>query len=85
MKITGTWMEKRIVRCMDRFHKICSTEGKATEGYTWSGWRLTRKQTTSRPDDVWPDMWTHVSDAAKKRRQNKDGLSRNQNSTMLDN
>ena len=36
------------------------------DGYTWSGRRLTRKQTTSRPDDVWPDMWTHVSDAAKK-------------------
>ena len=28
--------------------------------------RLTRKQTTSRPDSVWPDMWTHMSDAVKK-------------------
>ena len=38
------------------------------EGYTWSGRRLTRKQTTrKRPDDVWPDMWTHMSDAAKKK------------------
>ena len=27
--------------------------------------RLTRKQTTSRPDDVWPDMWKFVSDAVK--------------------
>ena len=27
----------------------------------------TRKQTTPRPDDVWPDMWTHMSDAAKKK------------------
>ena len=31
------------------------------------GERLTRKQMTSRPDDVWPDMWTHTSDAAKKK------------------
>ena len=37
------------------------------EGYTWSGCRLTRKQTTSRPDDVWPYMWKFMSDAAKKK------------------
>ena len=30
------------------------------------GERLTRKQTTSRLDDVWPDMWKLMSDAAKK-------------------
>ena len=29
--------------------------------------RLTRKQTTSRPDNVWPDMWKYMSDAAKKK------------------
>ena len=37
------------------------------EAYTLSGRRLTRKQKTSRPDDVWPGMWTHMSDAAKKK------------------
>ena len=37
------------------------------DGYTRSGRRLTRKQTTSRPDDVWPDMWNFMSDAAKKK------------------
>ena len=37
------------------------------DGYTWSGERLTRKQTTCRPNNVWPDMWTHMSDAAKKK------------------
>ena len=37
------------------------------DGYTWSGWRLTRKETTSRPDNVWPDMWTRKSDAVKKK------------------
>ena len=31
---------------------------------TLSRRRLARKQNTSRPDDVWPDMWTRVSDAA---------------------
>ena len=29
--------------------------------------RLTRKQTTSRPNNVWPDMWKQMSDAAKKK------------------
>ena len=38
----------------------------AWTGFTWSRERLTRKQTTSRPDNVWPDFWEHMSDAAKK-------------------
>ena len=37
------------------------------------GGSLTRKQTTSRPDDVWPDMWKHMSDAAKKESKTKMG------------
>ena len=31
------------------------------------GRRLTRRQTTSRPDNAWPDMWKRMSDAAKKK------------------
>ena len=37
------------------------------DGYTWSGVRLTRKPTTSRPDNVWPDMSKHMSDASKRK------------------
>ena len=33
--------------------------------------RLTRKQTTSRPDNVWPDMWKHMSDASKRKERQK--------------
>ena len=33
--------------------------------------RLTRKQTTSRPDNVWLDMWKHMSDAAKSKAKQK--------------
>ena len=33
--------------------------------------RLTRKQTTSRPDNVWPDMWKRMSDAAKCKAKRK--------------
>ena len=31
----------------------------------------TRKQTTSRPDNVWPDVWNHMSDAAKRKAKQK--------------
>ena len=41
------------------------------EGYTWAGGRLTRKHKTSRPDDVWPDMWKFMSDAAKSKAKQK--------------
>ena len=30
-----------------------------------------RKQTTLRPDNVWPDMWKHMSDAAKRKEKQK--------------
>ena len=33
--------------------------------------RLTKKQTTSRPDNTWPDMWKHVSDASKRKEKQK--------------
>ena len=57
---------KGIVRDMDRIHKILSTKRKATRRIPLVRGE-TRKQTTSRPDDVWPDMWKFMSDAAKKR------------------
>ena len=41
------------------------------DGKTWSGERLTKKQTTSRPDNVWPDMWKHMSDASKRKAKQK--------------
>ena len=47
--------------------KILTITWTPPDGYTWSGERLTRKQTTSRPNDVWPDMWKYMSDAAKKK------------------
>ena len=40
---------------------------KPLDGFSWSVERLTRKQTTSRPDTVWPEMWKHMSDASKRK------------------
>ena len=49
------------------FTRLVLIKESPPEGYTWSWRRLTRKQTTSRPDNVWPDMWKFMSDAAKKK------------------
>ena len=39
--------------------------------YTWSRGRLTRKQTTSRPDTLWPEVWKDMSDALKLKEKHK--------------
>ena len=33
----------------------------------WSGERLTKVQTTTGPDHVWPEAWTKIGQAAQKR------------------
>ena len=50
---------------------LCLLNERPPDGYTWSGERLTRKQTTSRPDNVWPGMWKYVSHAAKSKAKQK--------------
>ena len=44
---------------------------KPPDGYTWSGERLTTKQTTSRPDTLWPEIWKDMSDASKRNEKQK--------------
>ena len=67
---------------MDRLHKIYFIERKPPDGYTWSGVRLPRKK--KQPQD--PTMYGHICGSIclmqRKRKQNKDGLSRK---TKLDN
>ena len=43
---------------------------KPPDGKMWSGVRLTRKQLTSRPDHLWPELWTKFGrNAQLKERQ----------------
>ena len=63
--------EKELSDAWTGFPRFILLNDKPPDGYTWSGVRLTRKQTTSRPDKVWPDMWKHMSDAAKKQSKAK--------------
>ena len=44
---------------------------KAPDGYTWSGVRLTRKQLTSRPDHLWPELWKSMGKNAKLKGEQK--------------
>ena len=59
--------EKELSDAGTGFTRFIFLNERPPDGNTWSGWRLTRKQNTSRLDDVWPDMWTRMSDAAKKK------------------
>ena len=59
--------ERELSDAWTGFTRFILLHERPPEGYTWSGGRLTRKQTTSRPDNVRPDMWKHMSDAAKKK------------------
>ena len=39
------------------------------DGYTWSGKRQTRKQTISRPDTVWPEIWYDMSEQCEQKQE----------------
>ena len=45
------------------FTRFTVLDEKAPDGKTWSGERLTKKQTTSRPDYLWPEIWKDMSEA----------------------
>ena len=64
------------------FTRFILLEEKPPDGYMWSGeGRLTRKQLTSRPDHLWPELWTKLGRNAKLRRS-KNAPIKNRNSIM---
>ena len=63
--------ERELSDAWTGFTRFILLKEKPLDGCTWSGRRLTRKQTISRPDNAWPDMWTHMFDAAKKKASQK--------------
>ena len=42
----------------------------------WSGERLTRKQLTSRPDHLWPELWTKLRRNAKLKERQKGSIEK---------
>ena len=53
------------------FTQFTLLDEKAPDGYTWSGGRLTRKQLTSRPDHLWPELWKSMGKNAKLKGKQK--------------
>ena len=39
--------------------------------FLWSGWKLTKRQATSRPDHLWPELWTKLGRNAELREKQK--------------
>ena len=75
LKISGTLMERELSDAWTGFTRFIVLNETPPDGYIWSGERLTRKQTTknktSVPDNVWPEMWNHMSGASKRKEKRK--------------
>ena len=44
------------------FTQFTQLQEKLPDGYMWSGWRLTKRQVTSRPDHLWPELWIQMGE-----------------------
>ena len=53
------------------FTQFTQLNEKPPKGFLWSGERLTRKQLTSGPDHLWPELWRGLSKNAKLRENHK--------------
>ena len=62
--VNGSWKLSDSWTGFTRFTLLNETPPK---GYMSSGRRLTKIQTTSRPDNTWPDAWTRIGKAAPRR------------------
>ena len=49
------------------FTKFTLLKKTPPKGYMWSWERLTKIQTTTRPDHIWPEAWSRIGKAAQKR------------------
>ena len=69
--VVGTSMGQETCLILGRFTQFTLLEEKAPNGYMWSGGRLTRKQQTSRPDHLWPELWKSMGKHAKLKEKKK--------------
>ena len=53
------------------FTQFTLLDEKPPDGYMWSGERLTKRQATSRPDHLWPELWTKLGRNAKLKEKQK--------------
>ena len=67
------------------FTQFTLLEEKRPEGFLWSRRRLTRKQSTSRPDHLWPELWIKSGRNAKLKKRGISGHMKKPNSIMPEN
>ena len=53
------------------FTQFTLSAERPPDGYMWSGERLTKRQATSRPDHVWPELWTKLGRNAQLKERQK--------------
>ena len=53
------------------FTQFTLSSEKPPDGKMWSGARLTKRQATSRPDHLWPELWRGMARNAKLREKHK--------------
>ena len=58
------------------FTKFTLLKETPRKGYLWSGVRLTKIQTTARPDHVWPEAWTRIGKAAERKEKQEWALEK---------
>ena len=51
------------------FTQFTLLDEKPPDGFLWPGRRLTRKQLTSRPDHLWPELWKSMGKNAKLKKE----------------
>ena len=63
--------------------KFTQLKEKLPKRNVWTGVRLTKVQTTTRTDHVWPEVWTNTG-KTNQIRENRYVQKKNQTSTMLE-
>ena len=69
--IIGTPMGQEICLILVQVSLSFVLEEKPPDGYMRSGWRLTRRQLTSRPDHLWPELSIKLGRNAKLKEKQK--------------
>ena len=53
------------------FNQFSMLQEKPADGHMWSGARLTKRHVTSRPDHLWPEIWTKLERNVKLKEKHK--------------
>ena len=53
------------------FTQFTLLKGEPPDGFLWSWWRPTKRQVTSRPDHLWPELWIKSGRNAKLQERQK--------------